>query len=263
MTQTIYFVAGLPRSGSTLLCNILNQNPRFTATSTSGIVEVLRGIKDGWANVATFRSLDEHTMYAKLRQTLRATLYGYYADVDSPVVFDKSRAWLNYMEMAANILDHPVKALVTVRNLADVMASWELRYRETMGLGFVSAPQGVAVATVEDRIKWYASASHPIGSSFNSIKDAQARGYESNMHFIDFDALTSTPKTTLSAVYEFLGETPFEHNFDHVEQTTVEDDREHGFVGLHKIRTSVEKVPSRWKTVLGPAGESVAKQRCW
>lgn len=33
-----YFISGLPRSGSTLLANILAQNPRFHATATSGIL---------------------------------------------------------------------------------------------------------------------------------------------------------------------------------------------------------------------------------
>ena len=263
MTEHIYFISGLPRSGSTLLCNLLCQNPRSRATSTSGVAEVLRGIKDGWQNVSAFRAMPNGEMYDKLRQTLRAALFGYYADVEEPVVFDKSRVWPAYIEMLEGILPHPVKILVTVRNLADVMASWELRYRETSALGRVPVPQGVPVATVENRIKWYSASNHPIGAAFNVIKDAFARGHEDKMHVVEFEALTKTPKATMMGIYEFLGEDPFEHDFEHVEQITQEDDREHGFIGLHQVRTKVEPIPSCWREVLGPAGEGASKQRCW
>ena len=55
--KRLYFVAGLPRSGSTLLCNILMQNPAIYASATSGIPEVLRGIRDGWDLVSPFRAM--------------------------------------------------------------------------------------------------------------------------------------------------------------------------------------------------------------
>jgi sulfotransferase len=262
LTETVYFVAGLPRSGSTLLCNLLCQNPRFLATGTSGVAEVLRGIKDGWQNVSAFRAMDNGTMYGKLRQTLRAVLFGYYGDVEQPVVFDKSRAWPAHIEMLKEIVD-PVRVLVTVRNLADVMASWELRYRATMALGKVHAPKGVQVATLENRLKWYGAANHPIGAAFNAIKDAFARGHGDVMHVVEFERLTETPRATLAALYEWLGEEPYGHDFGHVVQVTREDDREHGLVGLHQVRGRVEAVPSRWREVLGDLGTGIAKQRCW
>jgi len=37
MDNGIHFIAGLPRSGSTLLAGILRQNPRFHAAMTSPV----------------------------------------------------------------------------------------------------------------------------------------------------------------------------------------------------------------------------------
>ena len=37
MNNGIHFIAGLPRSGSTLLAGILRQNPRFQAGMTSPV----------------------------------------------------------------------------------------------------------------------------------------------------------------------------------------------------------------------------------
>ena len=40
-SKKINVICGLPRSGSTLLCNILNQNPDFHASSTSPLAQTL------------------------------------------------------------------------------------------------------------------------------------------------------------------------------------------------------------------------------
>ncbi len=40
MSKTIHFVSGLPRAGSTLLMNVLAQNPRIHSTATSGLHEI-------------------------------------------------------------------------------------------------------------------------------------------------------------------------------------------------------------------------------
>lgn len=40
--KEIFFISGLPKSGSTLLCNILSQNPEFfVSKATSGCIEIL------------------------------------------------------------------------------------------------------------------------------------------------------------------------------------------------------------------------------
>ena len=40
MSKTVHFVSGLPRAGSTLLMNLLAQNPKVHATATSGLHEI-------------------------------------------------------------------------------------------------------------------------------------------------------------------------------------------------------------------------------
>ena len=42
VSTSTHFISGLPRSGSTLLANLLAQNPRFHSTATSGILNGMR-----------------------------------------------------------------------------------------------------------------------------------------------------------------------------------------------------------------------------
>ena len=95
------FISGLPRSGSTLLANILAQNPRFHASATSGILDVMFGVRNHWDQLAQFQAMtDRAACEAAKRRVLRAILEAYYADDPRPVVFDKSRSCLAHLELA-------------------------------------------------------------------------------------------------------------------------------------------------------------------
>jgi sulfotransferase len=41
MVQKIFFQSSLPRAGSTLLQNVMGQNPDFYVTPTSGVLELV------------------------------------------------------------------------------------------------------------------------------------------------------------------------------------------------------------------------------
>src|SRR5262245_4023245 len=101
LSKTIYFIAGLPRSGSTLLCNILAQNPRFHATATSGALDILFNVRNVWDDFIHDGNNEGR------RRVFRAVLDAFYADIARPIIFDKSRSWLAYMEMAETVLGRP------------------------------------------------------------------------------------------------------------------------------------------------------------
>lgn len=257
-----YFISGLPRSGSTLLCNILNQNPKFHASSTSSVLDAILMIRNNWDKFAGFKAHPNEM--AKLR-VMRSVLTAYYDDVDREVIFDKSRGWPGYIAMYEELFGRKAKLLITVRDIRDVIASFEKLWRETSKTSLVSQEikNGVNFQTVEGRSEVWLKTDQPIGSSYNRIKDALVRGYGDRMHFINFEDLTSKPKETMQKVYEFIGEPYFEHDFDNVEQTTVEDDKVHGFKDLHKIKNKVWPVKSEWKEILGEFAEKYGKLNFW
>jgi sulfotransferase len=263
---TIHLISGLPRSGSTLLANILAQNPRFHSTATSGIVDVLFGVRNHWDQLGAFRAMTDRGACeaAKLR-VLRGILAAYHADCGRPVVFDKSRSWLAYLEMAEAILGRKAKVLVPVRDLRDVLASFEVLWRSASATA--QAEQEAAhffeFQTVEGRCAVWTRGDQPVGLAFNRIKDALQRGFRDRMHFVRFEELTREPRRTLGAIYEFLGEEPFAHDFANISQVTREDDRAYGPFDLHAIRARVEPSPPRWPSVLGAAAAPYAGIEVW
>ena len=262
MGKTYYFIAGMPRAGSTLLCNILAQNLRFQTTSTSGIMDILFTVRNSWDSLIEFKATPNEK--AKVR-VLQGILDNFYADVEKPVIFDKCRGWLSLIEMAEYILGKKVKILVPVRDVRDVLASFEKLWRENAKN---SQPSGESqnyfqFQMIQGRTEFWLRPDQPVGLSLNRIRDALQRGYRDRMHFVEFKELTSSPEQTLKKIYDFLGEKYFEHNFNHVEQVTTEDDSVHGLKNLHTIRTKVEPMPPQWPSILGEFAQTYESLNFW
>jgi sulfotransferase len=255
--KSVYFVAGLPRSGSTLLMNILGQNPRFHVTPTSGILDILVSTRNRWNKNVAFKAIPWEESEKVLCQVLRHIMEGYFEHIDKPVCFDKSRGWLEFLEVASVIVGgkENVKAIVTVRDLRDVCASFENLFRKTAATGQIPQEQAdrrLKMKTAVGRLQVFIDDAQPVGRAFNAIRDAVTRGWRDQMLFVEFEALTRKPEKAMEVVYNFIGEPAFEHDFENVRQITFEDDSAHGFKDLHVIRSKVEPVPSRWSSIYDP-----------
>jgi sulfotransferase len=135
--KTIYFIAGLPRSGSTLLTNILAQNPACYTTPTSGIIDMLVNVRNHWDQNEAFKAMDSNLSEQIKQRVMTDMLQSYFAHASQPICIDKNRFWCEFLEMAAALVGgrDKVKVIVTVRDLRDVLASFEQLYRNTSGLG--------------------------------------------------------------------------------------------------------------------------------
>ena len=139
-SKTIYFVAGLPRSGSTLLMNILNQNPDFHGTASSGLAEILKNIRDTFEVNPFFKAMPEEENLVRRKATLQGALQGYFSIVEKAVCFDKNRVWPQLFEMLSWIMNgrENVKMICCMRDIRDVLASFEILHRNTMKTGSTS-----------------------------------------------------------------------------------------------------------------------------
>lgn len=256
-SKTIHFLAGLPRSGSTLLANILAQNPKIHVTPTSGICDMLVQVRNGWDRNDAFQAMERAESERVKGDVLRAMLQAYFGRVERPICIDKNRYWAEFLEMGAELIGgrDRVKVLVTVRDLRDVVASFEKLYRKTSALGQVSQEASMALKfkTALGRAEVFVDDAQPVGRAYNAIRDAVTRGWYDRMHFIDFEDLTRRPQETMQGIYRFLDVAPHTHEFDNVEQVTFEDDFVYGFKDLHVIRAKVEPQPPAWPKVYDDA----------
>jgi len=244
--RSIHFISGLPRSGSTLLCNILAQNPEIHSTPTSACHEAMFVLRNQWGQWIEHKASKE--LASNLQPVLSAVLNSYH-DTDRPVVIDKGRGWTSLLEMAEFALGRKAKVIVPVRSIPQILSSFEKLWRKQAETG--QTPMDYFQSqTVEGRAQHLLGGEQVLGLAYNRLKDALQRGLGDRIHLVEFDDLTHNPKETLDGIYKFLELPSFDHNFKAVDQYTTEDDSVHG-LPLHTIRKEVKPILDDSVNVLG------------
>lgn len=247
----IFFQSSLPRSGSTLLQNILGQNPDFYTTPTSGLIELLFQSKNVFSDGVEFKAQDEDIMKRAFMGYCKGALEGYFSNItNKKYIVDKSRAWgVNYYFLNS-FYPYP-KIVCMIRDLRDVFASMEKNYRKNahINTGIVNNAE-LKGTTVEKRVDHFA-ATPPVGLSIDWMRDILSQGINKNVLFIKYEDLTKNPQKEMNKVYDFFEVERYNHNFNDVQQVTHENDNLHGVFGDHKIRQEVKPMKSQAKEILG------------
>ncbi len=253
MVRPFFFLAGMPRAGSTLLANILAQNEALHPTATSGLLEMMVQVRNVWDKIPEHQAMtDLESEQAKIR-TLRGIMNGYH-ETDRKYVVDKSRGWLGHIEMLEAVYGQAVKILMPVRDLRDILSSYELLWRRSSATRQTPAENSnyLRMQSLRGRLATWMSLEEPVGLTLSRIRDLPVRGHQEKVLPVRFEELTTKPEVVMAGIYAFLRLEPYgEHDFDNVVQYTEENDRFYGMGDLHTIRSKVEPVPARWPGVLG------------
>ena len=240
--KTFYFISGLPRSGSTLLSSILNQNPRFYSGPSSPVVPVMLSLENNFSNNELFVG------YPKIEQAkkiISSVLPQFYSDRSEPVIFDKNRSWTIRMEYITGYFDIEPKVICPVRDTAEILTSFISMIRrnpfEIDGkINFIdeSLIKNNIPLTDDNRCEFIASSSGVLGESAEGLKKALMDGHDRCLHFVEYQDLINNSKETMEKIYEFLEEEPFKHTFDNIEnKTPVNDSKVYGFSDMHEVRS--------------------------
>jgi len=248
MEKTIHFVAGLPRSGSTLITNILKQNPKVHGESVSSLSSIFGSINASWSSMET--NQEYNNTEAKVG-VLKSVLQGYYSHIDKPIIVDKDRGWIPLLPQVEAILNRKVKIIVCVRNPAEILTSFE-KLRKENPLFFTKADSTLREGSnIASRAYFYAGPEGPMGLSHRNIKDAITMGYLDRFLFIDYNRFCNSPKSQTKRIYEFLELPKFEHDFEKIIQTENYNDLAVGLPNLHKIKPALDRTTVNCVEYLG------------
>jgi len=242
-------VSGLPRSGSTLLMNILGQHPDVHVTPTSGIHEVLWTTRNNWNTFQEHQADKVASNPKNLQRVLQAMLNSYH-DTDKQIVIDKHRSWIHSIELLEYVLGKKAKIIVPVRSITEILASFEQLHRKNAHIANVPGDFLIS-QTTEGRVNHWLSNSGEVGIAYSRIKDAFQKGYNNRLMLVEFDELTQQPKLTMERIWEFLDIDAPAHDFNNITQITQEDDSVIGIHGLHDIRSKVEPIINKAYSILG------------
>jgi sulfotransferase len=229
----MYFISGLPRSGSTLLAALLRQNPRFHASMSSPLCGLFTGLMNGMAGEGSnFISTERRA------RMLRGLLDNWSAEYPGrDAVFDTNRMWTARLPALAQ-LDPQVKIICMVRNVAWVMDSIERLVRGNALLPSRMFGDGER-ANVYSRLETLALRDRMVGAAWSALKEAFYGAEADHLLVVDYDYLAKAPERVMELIYRFLGETAFVHDFDNVEYDEPEFDAALTTPGLHRVGRKV------------------------
>ena len=254
--KNILFNSSMPRSGSTLLQNIFNQNPDFYATSTDGALELLAGARERFTTAPEFKAaIDQDLSLQAWRNFCKGGLEAYCNTLtDKPNIVLKSRGWKGNVSWMQNFLGEKPKIFCMVRNLKGIAASFEKLHRKNPDKTSQWLIEGeVRGTTVFKRADMYMK-NIPVSISLDRIQELFELGLDGSVMFIRAEDLTSRPQAILDELYSIIDVESFTHNFDNVEQTTKENDVIHALDNdLHTIKNKVEPIVEDYNEILGEA----------
>lgn len=244
-------LCGMPRSGTTLLTSILNQNPEVFATPNSALCQVLWDTQIKLFNNEQFNA---YPNYQGSLDILNSLADNYYSHRSESVIIDKCRDWgvPPNQQIAKLYIDENPKYIIVVRDVLEVLSSfislinkpnqittyfdaeilYSYRSLDDARCDFLMKPNGLI-----DRCLW----------SISSLLDPKTNA---DYCLITYDEIINTPEEVTNRVYDFIGIDRYIHDFDNIVNKYPEDDKIFGFNGFHSIRPKVEKISIPYKEVL-------------
>ena len=253
-----HFISGLPRAGSTLTSALLRQNPRFHAGISSPVAGLMEGII---ANVSAGTEMASMVSPAQRARILRGLFESYYAGLEQEVVFDTNRAWTAQLPALMKLFPE-AKLICLVRNVSWIMDSMERQFRENAFEHTRLFNNPSERSSVYTRLEALAHADRLVGFPWHALREACYSEFADRLVLVDYDLLTARPADVMALLYKFLGEEPFEHDFEQVEFDSPVFDRQLGLDGLNRVHRKVEPRPRQ--TILPPdLFERYAKMDFW
>lgn len=247
ITKTFHFFSGLPRSGSTVIESLLNQNPEIYVTPTSPLLHLLN------KNQEEFNRCPEviaNKFNEQLTNISQGMIEGAWKHRPEEIILDKHRGWGKNMPATTIVFGKEIKMISTIRDIPSIMASWLTLIRNQPNNFIVDAVIGKGFEPTEENLMaemWFGHVLDCVESVVMARKTAHNRLLE--IHYDDF---VDNPKHQIDRIQKFLQLPSHNYNFDNIENNNENNDLSaFGFSEMHRIRPSVKKVSKHPRDILG------------
>lgn len=253
VTKNIFFNSSMPRSMSTLLQCVLNQNPNVCATATDPVLEYLYGARINYTSTPEVKATEPHIALRNWRGFCWGGLHGYAESyTEKPSICIKTRGAAIHYDWFKSFMPYAPKVVCMVRDLRSILASLEKIFRKNCETHheFVRHAELIGTSTAK-RVDYWLN-TPPVGLALERIQQCFHEGISAQMHFIKAEDFTEQPQSVMDELYDYLELPRCLHDFNNVEQTVKEDDAVYGLTSdLHSIRSVIKPPVFDAESVLG------------
>lgn len=240
-----HFIAGLPRSGTTLLSTILKQNPKFDASISGPLARFVRAIIQESSAQGGYRF---ECPPEKCKNIIHGLFENYHDNPTAQVAFNTNRGWPLLLPTVKDLYPKS-KMILCVRDIAWILDSFEMLQRKNpyISTSMFSADEATNVYSRCDALL---NPGRTLGFAYAAVKQAIVSEHKSSIMIVDYDNLAKNPEAIMRALYAFIDEPYFAHDFSNVAASYDEFDNDVQLPGLHTTRKDVGFIPR--ETILPP-----------
>lgn len=236
-------VSGLPRSGSTLMCQLLGHHPdAYSIIHSSPLCQILEKVRHAVSDNPFFLSqldVDFESVNARLLNFYRGMLRSWFEETEKPVVVDKNRDWIRLIEML-HLLEPDFRMIVCIRDPKQVFGSIERQHQRTRLIDF---PDHMAPHSALGRAKVLFKEDGVVGGPLRAIEnmqDLEDEQLRSQMCYVSFESLAEEPKTTMDLLFRWLELEPVQIDYHNLTVKPTESDSYYRFKYPHTQFTSIK-----------------------
>ena len=255
--KEFFFLAGMQRSGATVLSSILNQNPDMWVSPASPLFRMMLTQTQSHNEL---ENLDYNRGVA-IDDTIATIPHAFYQDKSAKYIIDKNLNWPNPLgvELINRYITKDIKIICPVRNVLDVIVSFDTIINahpdsknnqmdeQVLALTYSNMP------LADRRADFLMRNDKDIALSLNFMRHALIPEYRHIFHFVDYVDLINNPEQEINKIYEYLEIPKYNHKFKNIEDISgISENSLTGIKNLHKIRPKLEKKSRKPEDVLQP-----------
>jgi sulfotransferase len=220
------------------LSSILKQNPRFTSGISDPLASYAHSII---RDTNTAVGMDAAVSIEKRRELIRDMFNSFYKN-DRSVCFNTNRGWTADTSLLKNLFPN-FKMIVCLRDVPWILDSFEqLNAKNPYTIKPLYHHQ--ELGNVHDRCRILMGEMPNFGGYVHgpliNVQQSMFSNEIDHICYVEYDTLVQHPRATLQQIYQFLGESWYEHDFNNVEDSYDEFDEQAKIIGLHTVRRKVE-----------------------
>jgi len=244
MDKIYHFLAGLPRSGNTLLSALLNQNPNIYSTPLSPLPTFMYDFSNTANTAEQAVRNDENKIKSEI--FLSSFLDNFYKEVEKPVVIDREKSWGTpaNLDLVKKYITPTPKIIFTVRDILEIIASFVKMDAQYLKNNAADASYYIGnYRSPKDLVCEYLMALNgDIDKGLLSLASAFYPENKGMFHIVEYNDLVFNPDETMAKIYDFLEMPYYEHNFNKIEKVEQDNDEAIGLPkNLHDIRKSLSQ----------------------
>jgi len=237
--KTYHFLAGLPRSGNTVLSALLNQNPMFYSSPISSLGLLIYNMIQGGTHETYTRNIEN--VY-RTESVFRSIFDKYYEDIEKPIIFDRAKQWGDDWSMAfiREYLNKNPKIIFTTRDIDEILSSFlsvnngYLNPKDTNSLDEESIKNVICDNLMQDNGEMM--------QSISALKNLMLKENRQCLHIVEYNDLVFDPESAMDGIYKFLELEPYGHDFNNIVKVEFDNDLALGLPPtMHDVEKSIKK----------------------